>query len=551
MEKSWKIQIWKVYLKKSFEKFCKPILFNEDVELLHPVPGSQLIVNLTKEMEQYFTTGNSGLQDDSRARCVNPTLLQLNTGKWLVFYACCPFVGYASLPLKELDQSGEKNRIAFEYCRAELKKLLIAFRKKQQNVTFHFHLCDPLVFCYQDSAQSFDIIEASSCVVDFFGLGNLLTAAPRKLRSDQSVLITESVMWTLSASDVSRHLQTALCCPLSLIPTIYGLNLMDNVEMGPDTFISTRNSPRSFSRLRWKRAQPFEGVVLTMSPQLEQCLERLKKLCFLVKSPSSGSRVGMSCTMLSYSPLTFCYVMCNLICRGGLPATAIENFQPPLVFRTSMEATQAWKEHRPIWRVNACIKLDQDEQAAFDKICSTFLPTVRLILVPNLAFKKASTCENDDKRFLELITSSENHHFFENLELYIKRNSENEEIDQVDISFLLADRNLLKTHSGAVVDREHRFPIFKLGSFATNRHLKVEKFIQPFPCWSQGEEQILTVSTDSSSADRSKKSMAITCKESNDSYTLCINFRSRDQLPQSGRQLPKCIDSDNLAFRFY
>ena len=497
----------------------KRTLFDEGIDLRHPVPGSRLIANLNKEIEQYFTTGNSGQHCSSGAKCVNPTLLQPKTGKWFVHHGSCPFTAYAPLPLKELDRSGDHNGVAFEYCRAELKKLLIGFRKRQENVTFHFHLSDPLAFCYKDSPLSFDVIDGSSFLADHVGLVNLLNAAARKLRSAQSVLWTESTSWHFVAPDVVGYLQTVLCCPLNLIPTIYGMRLIDAVELGPDTFVSTRNLPKLFSRLRWRKAQHFKGVALTMSPLLEQCLERLKELCFHVEAPS-GLAVA-ECGMCSYSPLTFCYVMCDLMRRGGLPATAMETFQLPPVFHSSMAAIQAWKERRPVWRVNVCFQFDQNnKQTEFDEMWNMYSPFLRLVLVPNSAFKVK-------KCIRRLFTSTESH-LIDNLDLNIKRKA-NGEIDQVGVSFLLADRNLLKNHRGIVFDYNHRLPIFMLGPISTDNHqVKVEKFSQPNPYWNQEDS--------SSAADCSSKLMPISCQESKDAFTFCFNFRPGKLLAQSGIQ---------------
>ena len=506
---------------------CEDILFNKEIDLLHPVPGSQLIANLTKEMEQYYTTGNSGPQDGSRAKCVNPTLLEAKTGKWCVRYDSCPFIGYAPLPLKELDQRGDRNWIAFEYCLAELKKLLIAVGRRN-DATFQFHSCDPLAFCYEESPLNFDIIDCSFWLADQVGIVNLLNAATRKLRSAQSILFTKSTFWPFMAPDVVSYLQTALCCPLSLIPTIYGLRLIDNVELGPDVFVSICiNSVMPCIRLRWKKAQPFEGVALAMSPLLEQCLERLKKLCFPVNVYSGDG--WQNCGMFSYSSLTFCYVLSDLIRREGLPVTTMEAFPPPSFFRTSMEANRAWMEGRTVWRVNVCTKYEQIDQILLNEVWNKVLPTFRLILAPTLAFRVAGTSED---KFNELFTSTESH-FIDNLGVIIKR-KENGEIDEVDISFLLDDRNLLKTRSGAVVDYENRRVLFLLAPLETSRRrLKVEKFNKPYPYWNQGEESNVA-SAKSSPADSSKKLMTISCQESQDAYTVGVNCRpARDKQPRS------------------
>ena len=120
-----------------------------------------------------------------------------------------------------------------------------------------------------------------------------------------------------------------------------------------------------------------------------------------------------------------------------------------------------------------------------------------------------------------------------------------EGINAVELSFLLGDRNLLKTHSGIVVDRYNQMTIFTLGSFASNKH-EVAKFLQPYP-W--GEEASFAASAESSS-DRSKKnSMTISCQESTDFYTIRLNFRSGKQLSKSGMQSTRQrIDCDKYCF---
>ena len=509
-------------------RYIKSIFFNEDVDLRHPVPGSQLIANLTEEMEQYFTTGNSGPQQDSRrGKWINPTLLQPKTGKF-VHPACCPFIGYAPLPLKELDRNGgHQNGIAFEYCRAELKKLLIAFKSRQEKVTLHFHPCDPLVFCYEDSPHSFDVIDSSSFLADNVGLVNLINAAARKLRSDQSVLFTESAMWRHVDPDVSHYVQNSLCCPLSLIPTIYGLRLIDIIDLGPDTFISTRNSPRWFSRLHWKRAQPFEGVSLVMSPLLEQCLERLKKLCFHVKSPSD-SALSKNCGMSYYSPLTFCYVVCDLSRRGLSASTRDGIFQPPPLLRTAVDTFQGWMEGRLVWRVTVRFSFDADKKIAFEESSTEFdTAALRLILLPN---SKVMAARAQPKEVLELLTDPDSQ-YIDNLEFKMKPNADGIAVDGAEISFLLADRNVLKTHRGIVVDHENRHVLdLKDGPIGIEHKWEVEKFTQPCPLSWGGESSNLASSG-------SKKLMAISCPESKDVYTIRFKFHpGGDKLSHSGIQ---------------
>ena len=88
-------------------------------------------------------------------------------------------------------------------------------------------------------------------MADHVSLANLLTAGSRKLRFSTSLLFTESMLCTTNAgSSETLYLQEILCCPPSLIPTIYGLRLMGNVELGPEALYHTRTMSVSVSRLR-------------------------------------------------------------------------------------------------------------------------------------------------------------------------------------------------------------------------------------------------------------------------------------------------------------
>ena len=266
-----------------------------------------------------------------------------------------------------------------------------------------------------------------------------------------------------------------------------------------------------------------------MSPLLEQSLQRLNKLCFLAKTPS-GSDIE-NCGMLSYSPLTFFYVMCDLIRRGGFPATVIETFQPPSSLRTSVEAIQAWKERRPVWRVNVCIKFGHGEESVFDGFWNKCALTLRLFLAPHSVFLAAGTCED---KFEKLLTSAEGQ-FIDNLDVNVKR-KENGEIDVVDTFFLLADRNLLKTHYGVIVTPKNKLLLAILDPITTNNRdaVKVEKFTQPYP-W--GGESILATSAGLSS-EGSKKLTAISCQESNDAFTFRVNFHPDGGQPSRSGIIP-------------
>ena len=483
-----------------------------DADLTSDDARKQLADELRDEIRQYFETGNCGKRSTSSRYCfINVTFLQLTTGKWLVSDDACPFKGYFPLPVKELEakaSAGNGLTIA-THCRAELKKLLVAYRSRIDNVNFFFHPCDALVFCYADSSPigEFDIIDTSS-LADYLGLANVLNAAARKLRTHQSVLYTESLQWTALAPDVVHYVAEVLCCPPSLVPTIYGLRLTGNVQLGRETPLHSESFVAPSYRIRWKKVQPFDGVSLVLSEPLEQSLERLKKFCFL--QPFEVDRCGMSC----YSPLTFFYVLSDLIIRGRIrdPATMMTSLFSglPPVFRKSLETIQAWMEGRQVWSVKVAIPL-----SLFDTQRRT--PVLRLILVPTTGFHPG-VCSSSTASPLSDLNSAENH-FIDNVGLDVKKTADGG-IDRVEISFLLEDQSLLTTHSGVVVDKIDDSSVFVIGPFP-KRNPQVELFSRPYP-WSWQEM------SSQPAAPSSGQSLIIaeSCRESESDYTIRCKVQS-------------------------
>ena len=474
-------------------------------------------------MRRYFETGNCGLDEQPPATCPNPTFLQPRSGKWFVHYSACPFDGYLPLPDKRaLDGGEEKNSgNLLRYCRGELKQLLVAFRKRMDKIQFHFHPVDALALCYDDSPIKFDLIDASKLADKFIGLANLLNGGARKLRSDQSVLLTGSWQWRQSASDVAQFLHKILCCPLSLVPTIYGLRLMtDNVELGLE----------GSSRLRWKKSPPrFDGVALVFSAALKESLDRLRAECFgLTRTPASATASSGGTTAdpaVFYTPLTFRYVLNDLVQRGAsaeLMATSFDGLAP--AFRQSIATSRAWMERRPVWRVDVVVPFTDDEHNWFGTLSLVGPPLLRLVLVPNGDYISAAAKGPSFKKFLKL--NSAKNHLVDNIDLLFRVNSD-DRIDRAEISFLLEDRGLLDTHAGLVFDHGNSVAVFFIGPFPS-RQFGAEPFDQPYP-WPLPTKKSLP----SAGSSQDRRLIAESCQESEASYKILFKVQT-DGAPLKG-----------------
>ena len=502
------------------------------------VSNAQLNAKLAQELRDYFKTASCGQESGKacKAASVNPTFLQPTTHKWFLHYAACPFDGYLPLPVKELinpQSDVVKFGIIAGYCRSELKKLLVGFRKRIDKIMFYFHPCDALHFCYGDLPYKFDLIDTSN-LSDILGLANLLNAAGRKLLSDQSLLFTESMTWVNTAPTVAKYVQEVLCCPLNLTPTLYGLRLMDNVELGQETARSTCTMLAMTARLRWKRTLPFDRVPLALTPTLESSLQRLMEACSLNPSVthSRSQLCGKVCHF--YSPLTFCYVLSDLIHRGGIqkPSALISAFHSrlPPVFRQTFEVHLAWMEGRPVWRVQVSVPFSDDDQELFNRLCLVGTPLVRLVLIPTIDFLMlVPNSQLSVNRMADL--SSTRNHFIDNVGVSIELKPSGL-VDRVDFAFLLEDQSILQTYTGMVVESFKGLPAFAIGPFAHRQYL-VEPFSSPFPWTLRGEAESTTAPSDA------LRLVGESCHETDDAFNIRFKVISSSDgscAPPSGIQ---------------
>ena len=484
---------------------------------------SQLTEKLRQDAHQYFKTGNLG---PANKASFNPTLIHKNTSDWLVHHSLSPFDGYCPLPVKELMGKMEidENGIALRYFQVELKKLLIAFRMRADDVKFFFHPIDPLVFCYKELSLKFDLID-TAILTDDLGLVNIFNAAARVLRTDDSVLLTQTREWPHLAKNLSDYVQKVLCCPLSLIPSIYGLRWIDNIQL-METPLPTR-------RLCWKKVPILDGVPLVLSPVLEQSLDRLKKVCFHI-SPSGAPVYWETCGLACYSPLTFRYVLNNFIRLSGfvdpsaVMSAALSGL--PQVFRKSLDVGQALMERRPVWKVKIGVLIDSLAERMFEKSQAKQFgtPVLRLILLP-LSSTDGDPSASSVSKWLSNLHSTENH-FIDNLDLEMSKLKPMLD-NSVEFSFLLNELSVLDTRFGIVYDSNAPdCPLFGTPHLIQR---SVELFNQPYPWfWEKSSSSSHPLSE---SSGKSPQLLAKSCLESEEGYN--IRVISADLQSLSGNEL--------------
>ena len=152
-----------------------------------------------------------------------------------------------------------------------------------------------------------NISQHCSNFVDNVGLANLIVACCQRLSDNPNAILYTEIM-TDNQHSANNIVETSLCAPLSLIPTIYGLRLADHVELRDSAVDYLRCNSLQRGRpvnLCWQKVPLCQNIKWTPSPELNQCLTKLANLCHskvLLKLPSAMSSAGNE---FFYTPQTF------------------------------------------------------------------------------------------------------------------------------------------------------------------------------------------------------------------------------------------------------
>ncbi len=477
-----------------------------------------------EEARQYFSTGTCRLEIGIENAIVNPTMLDPTTNRWQVHYQLCPFDGYLPLTREELDAPNNKGTL-IRTCQKILQNLVSDYKKHIDGIKFFFHLEDALEFCLSQSTLSFDVIDCSN-LVDHIGLVHLINACERILSDTPGgMLFTESMTWISLAYSELEYVEKALCCPLSMIPTVYGLKLTNHVELGAST--PTNNLIRNTMRpilLCWKKALTFQNVILSSSPELSRCLNQIAQKCFLSQSltknsTSKSTKESKSFLQIeiSFTPLTFSYVVNSMISRvGGDPLNfRADAVKIPSVYNLYRRTLDAWKNKEIVVKYSSNLKTNLLNQSESDSVRT---PSMRIVLAPLDKFKNNYMHHiiRQQLTVFDYELSDPEIHVIDNFELQVKQNA-NGKIQTATISFLLMpDHGLEETHCAYVFDVVNSlFPIFILEPISS---MRVEKYCQPYPFSLQGSQLPLVAKELSMRVD--------SCIESLDKYTLQIGIES-------------------------
>ena len=286
------------------------------------------------EIWNFFKTGNC-IQLAEKTTCINPTLLTSVTNEYTIAVAACPFEGFVPLPFRELKSSKRKG-VVLGYCQNVLKKQLVQLRYSSLKETtfFNFHVGGSMQLCLSepDFKNHFQIVECSN-LIEHIGLVNVLLAARRCLTEDaESIVLTDSIQWQIHKPTIPEYVESVLCCPLTLIPTLYGLRLANHVRLGRFSPVNMLRQEPEATTLKWQNVPTFSEDVklnLELSSSLKTAFSLLKNECFLQNDDFDFAvdlREGTSLT-----PMTYYYVIQSLLSRASWNQEAAKFFLEPAI----------------------------------------------------------------------------------------------------------------------------------------------------------------------------------------------------------------------------
>ena len=195
--------------------------------------------SLSDQVDCYHKCGNC-LALTSNISSLNPTLFSGKQGEITqVKIASCPYNAYLPVPFEEQLASdfGAIAEDAVTFCKNKLQRLVSSLRDRKHRISLHFLFGDCLELCLREESmkKKFHVIHCSASFSRNVGLANIISASSGCLANPDAVLLTNLDLYVLKIHlnlPVVDFIEGSLCCPVSLTPTLYGVRLMNHLQLG-------------------------------------------------------------------------------------------------------------------------------------------------------------------------------------------------------------------------------------------------------------------------------------------------------------------------------
>ena len=227
----------------------------------------------TKSIEEIACFPQSGNYEPitEKTACLNLAYFDIDTdnGNFTDVVSACPYDAFLPVPFDEqiTTKFDFESNTALDYCKTKLKCLVTELRSREKRATFNFHVGNCVDLCLKEPMKNkFHVIYTYDLADRVAGLVNLLPAALAcpSIENLQSLLLTETAIWTkLEEPTVTEFVETSLGCPISLVPTLYGVRLVNRLKLGSPDCVKLHDF--RFTRpitLQWLRAASFSNNVI-------------------------------------------------------------------------------------------------------------------------------------------------------------------------------------------------------------------------------------------------------------------------------------------------
>ena len=220
----------------------------------------------------------------------NPTLLTLQKKQWQVCFTSTPYDAY--LPVSWSSPENQNNRtvsdMVYNHCKLQFKERLSELRLRLQSIEFHFHPYDYTELeGVRELKNKFQIVYSFD-LAERAGLANLIPATVGCLAEADPY----AVLVTPSKKPV--NVESSLFCPPSMFPSLYGVRLVDQLQLGSSVCLRLHDSvhvrPITF---KWMKVPAYSrNIVMGISQDLKNAIGQLKEFCFGNKPgrPSGGEK---------------------------------------------------------------------------------------------------------------------------------------------------------------------------------------------------------------------------------------------------------------------
>ena len=199
-----------------------------------------------------------------------------------------PTLSYFPLPLTEkLEEKFSGS--AYLYCKSKLQSMVTELKLRKDRNRFHFYFGDSLELCItnEEWKKKFHVIHCPAGFIGQIELINILPIVNKCLSSDmpEAVLVTEFPIMNAERKNISMAdlVELQLECPLAMIPTVYGMKLLDHLRLGSSVCLQLHDgffSANGFI-LKWNKAPAFysTNIQLEISPALIKVIDDLVNAC--------------------------------------------------------------------------------------------------------------------------------------------------------------------------------------------------------------------------------------------------------------------------------